>query len=61
MTMIPDAPWIREAELRGTDYMGEFLGFEEGDDDDDYPYFDCDRDDLECGFDPYTGSYSFDC
>lgn len=24
---IPDAPYIREAEARGTDYMEEFLGF----------------------------------
>ena len=37
---IPDAPWIREAERRGTDYMYEFLGFsleepEDPDDEDD--------------------------
>ena len=33
--MIPDAPWIREAEARGTDYMNEYLGYEpEGEEDD---------------------------
>lgn len=32
---IPDAPWVRETEARGTDYMYEYLGFEpEGDKDD---------------------------
>lgn len=31
---IPDAPYIREAERRGTDYMGEWYGFTEGSDDD---------------------------
>lgn len=34
--MIPDAPWIREAEERGTDYMYEYLGYEpKGEDEDD--------------------------
>jgi hypothetical protein len=37
---VPDAPWIREAERRGTDYMYEFLGLteeepEDPDDEDD--------------------------
>lgn len=26
--MIPDAPWIREAESRGTDYVDDWLGYE---------------------------------
>ena len=34
---IPDAPWIREAERRGTDYMYDFIyGRYEDDEDDDY-------------------------
>lgn len=32
MTPIPDAPWIREAESRGTDYMYGFVYGEENDD-----------------------------
>lgn len=32
---IPDSPWVRETEARGTDYMYEYLGFEpEGENDD---------------------------
>ena len=63
--MIPDAPCISEAESRGTDYMYEFV-FGSGDDDEDpdeYEEYDdepCDYD-LEVGFDPYEGCYTFDC
>lgn len=35
MFQISDAPWIREAEYRGTDYVGEWYGFEETLEDDD--------------------------
>lgn len=30
-------------------------------DEDDEGYYDCDRDDLEMGFDPYEGGYTYDC
>lgn len=33
--MIPDAPWIREAEARGTDYMEDWLWGEEEEEDGD--------------------------
>ena len=61
--MIPDAPWIREAERRGTDYMYEFLGLTaEETEDPDEEYGDEPSDyDLEVGFDPYEGCYTFDC
>lgn len=32
MAKIQDAPYIREAETRGTDYMSEYYGFAEEDD-----------------------------
>jgi len=37
MVSIPDAPWIQEAESRGTDYVEEWLGYdsEEEEDEDD--------------------------
>ena len=37
MMLIPDAPYIREAEARGTDYMYEWMyGRYEDDEDEDY-------------------------
>lgn len=66
--MLADAPWIVRAEREGCDYMYEWLygrededEYEDEEDDDGELYFDCDRDDLEVGFNPYTGSYDFDC
>lgn len=59
--MIPDAPWIREAEARGTDYIYEYVyGPEEPEDYEEYDEEPCDYD-LEVGFDPYEGCYTFDC
>lgn len=66
--MLADAPWIQRAEREGCDYMYEWLygrdgedEYEDEEDDNDELYFDCDREDLEVGFNPYTGSYDFDC
>lgn len=58
--MIPDAPWIREAEARGTDYMYEYVYGSEEPEDEEYDEDPCDYD-LEVGFDPYEGCYTFDC
>ena len=59
---VPDAPWIREAERNGCEYMYDWVGLGEGDEEEEKePYFDCDRADLEVGYNPYTGSYDFDC
>lgn len=33
MWNIPDAPYIREAERRGTDYRDEYIGFSAGEED----------------------------
>lgn len=33
--MIPDAPWIREAESIGTDYIDDWLGYGPEDEDED--------------------------
>ena len=35
MYQIPDAPWIRETELRGTDYIAEWWQMSEEEDEDD--------------------------
>lgn len=52
------------AEAIGADYCdlwsgetGEVVASLEDDDED----FDCDDADLECGFDPYEGDYTWDC
>lgn len=37
MIQIPDAPWIREAEYRGTDYMYDWV-YGAYEDDEDYDY-----------------------
>lgn len=41
------------------DYEFDFI-FEQWDEEDDYDYEEDDWD-LECGFDPYMGEYSYDC
>lgn len=54
MMQIPDAPWIREAERRGTDYMYEFIfGKYYRDDEDD----DWDDEDDEDDEDEYDDDY----
>lgn len=47
MMQIPDAPWIREAERRGTDYMYEFIFGKYYRDDEDDDWDDEDDEDEE--------------
>lgn len=41
----------------GDEYLWEYDEKEEEDEE----LYDCDREDLEMGFDPYEGCYTYDC